>query len=606
MKKIKIGILSLIIAIFFLPIGISAAGGVSVSTSRITLEHGGSSSFKITANNAAGKVTINSNNNSVVTIDKSSEWIENQTINVNVKAVSAGSTTITVNVNAATFDEEKIINTYTINVTVNPPKSSNNNLKGISINGAALSGFSAAKTSYDLGQTTDKSITIAATTEDSEAKVSGTGSKTLSYGKNTFKVTVTAENGATKSYSITVTRPDNRSKDNTLTDLDVSPLGIKFNKNKTSYSVNAEHDIDSIKITAKTNDSKATVTGTGTKKLNNYVNTFTITVTAENGSKKNYTIKVIRKDEEGNLGFVSKDNTLKNITIEGYEIQFEKDTLEYSIEVDNLIETINITAVTNHDAATYEVSGNDKLKVGLNTIKINVTAESGDVKTYTINVTRKNNSPTTNFNDLKTTLEKTTTDEIIIEIKDANTTIDEKTIKTIKDSKKKYIINNYDGELINYSWVINSKNIGSINKIETQINFESDNSETIEQLTNYANSIYLNFKHEGNLPKGTKVRIYVGNKYKNKTKLNLYYYNEEKEKIELVDQELKVVNGYVEIELEHCSEYVLTKAIVKNKFNIFIPITIIETALIVSYLIMKFVPVKKKKKQRKTKNKTDK
>ena len=457
-----------------------------------------------------------------------------------------------------------------------------------------------------MGQTTDKSITIAATTEDSEAKVSGTGSKTLSYGKNTFKVTVTAENGATKSYSITVTRPDNRSKDNTLTDLDVSPLGIKFNKNKTSYSVNAEHDIDSIKITAKTNDSKATVTGTGTKKLNNYVNTFTITVTAENGSKKNYTIKVIRKDEEGNLGFVSKDNTLKNITIEGYEIQFEKDTLEYSIEVDNLIETINITAVTNHDAATYEVSGNDKLKVGLNTIKINVTAESGDVKTYTINVTRKNNSPTTNFNDLKTTLEKTTTDEIIIEIKDANTTIDEKTIKTIKDSKKKYIINNYDGELINYSWVINSKNIGSINKIETQINFESDNSETIEQLTNYANSIYLNFKHEGNLPKGTKVRIYVGNKYKNKTKLNLYYYNEEKEKIELVDQELKVVNGYVEIELEHCSEYVLTKAIVKNKFNIFIPITIIETALIVSYLIMKFVPVKKKKKQRKTKNKTDK
>lgn len=606
MKKIKIGILSLIIAIFFLPIGISAAGGVSVNTSRITLEHGGSSSFKITANNAAGKVTINSNNNSVVTIDKSSEWIENQTINVNVKAVSAGSTTITVNVNAATFDEEKIINTYTINVTVNPPKSSNNNLKGISINGAALSGFSAAKTSYDLGQTTDKSITIAATTEDNKAKVSGTGSKTLSYGKNTFKVTVTAENGATKSYSITVTRPDNRSKDNTLTDLDVSPLGIKFNKNKTSYSVNAEHDIDSIKITAKANDSKATVTGTGTKKLNNYVNTFTITVTAENGSKKNYTIKVIRKDKEGNLGFVSKDNTLKNITIEGYEIQFEKDTLEYSIEVDNLIETINITAVTNHDAATYEVSGNDKLKVGLNTIKINVTAESGDVKTYTINVTRKNNSPTTNFNDLKTTLEKTTTDEIIIEIKDANTTIDEKTIKTIKDSKKKYIINNYDGELINYSWVINSKNIGSINKIETQINFESDNSETIEQLTNYANSIYLNFKHEGNLPKGTKVRIYVGNKYKNKTKLNLYYYNEEKEKIELVDQELKVVNGYVEIELEHCSEYVLTKAIVKNKFNIFIPITIIETALIVSYLIIKFVPVKKKKKQRKTKNKTDK
>ena len=606
MNKIKIGILLLIITIFFLPIGISAAGGVSVSTSIITLEHGVSSSFKITANNAAGKVTINSNNNSVVTIDKSSEWIENQTISVNVKAVSAGSTTITVNVNAATFDEEKIINTYTINVTVNPPKSSNNNLKGISINGAALSGFSAAKTSYDLGQTTDKSITIAATAEDSKAKVSGTGSKTLSYGRNTFKVTITAENGATKSYSITVTRPDNRSKDNTLTDLDVSPLGIKFNKNKTSYSVNAEHDVDSIKITAKTNDSKATVTGIGTKKLNNYVNTFIVTVTAENGSKKNYTIKVIRKDEEGNLGFVSKDNTLKNITIEGYEIQFEKDTLEYSIEVDNLIETINITAVTNHDAATYEVSGNNKLKVGLNIVKINVTAESGDIKTYSINVTRKNNSPTTNFNDLKTTLEKSTADEIIIEIKDANTIIDKKIIKTIKDSKKKYIINNYDGELINYSWIINSKNIGNIEQIETQISFESEYSETIEQLTNYANSIHLNFKHEGNLPKGTKVKIYVGKKYKNNTKLNLYYYNEEKEKVELVEQELKVANGYVEIELEHCSEYILTKAKIKNDFNVFIPITIIETSLIVSYIIFKYIPIKKRTKTKKIQKKKSK
>ena len=45
-----------------LPVKTFAAGGVSVNTSSITLEHGASSSFSITATNAAGKVTIASNN----------------------------------------------------------------------------------------------------------------------------------------------------------------------------------------------------------------------------------------------------------------------------------------------------------------------------------------------------------------------------------------------------------------------------------------------------------------------------------------------------------------------------------------------------------------
>ena len=607
MKKLKILILSFILAIFLVPISTLAAGGVSVSTSNITLESGGSGSFRITATNAAGKVSISSNNGGVVTVDKSSEWIENQTITVNVKAVSAGTTTITVNVNAATFDEEKIIKTHTINVRVNPPKSSNNNLKTISINGAALSGFSAAKTSYDLGTSTDKTISISASAEDSKASVSGTGSKSLAYGKNTFKIVVTAENGSKKTYSISVTRPDNRSKDNNLADLDVSPLGIKFSNSKTSYSVNAEHDVETIKITAKANDSKATVAGTGTKTLKDYVNTFTVTVTAENGSKKNYTIKVIRKDAEGNLGFVSKDNLLKSISIVGYEIEFDKNTLEYSIEVDNLVEKVDISAATNHDAATYEVVGNDKLKVGLNAIKINVTAESGDVKTYVIHVTRKNNSPTTTIENLGNTIEKSTADEIIIEIKDANTTLDTKVIDLLKKSKKVYVVNNYDGELIRYSWTINSKNIGDIKTIETLINFKTENEDKINALTNHAKSIYLNFTHEGELPKGTKIKIYVGDQYKDKSIVNLYYYNDSKNKMELIEEELKVENGYVEIEIDHCSDYIITKAEVgKPGFNIFVPITIVETAIIVSYIIIKFIPLKLLSKGKKTKKKKEK
>ena len=486
MKKINRLLVIIATVLLLLPIKIFAAGGVSVNSSSITLENGGSTSFKITATNAAGKVTITSNNSGVVTVNKTSEWVENQTITVNVKAVAPGNTTITVNVNAATFDEEPIVNTYTINVTVKPPKSSNNNLSNLSVDGKSVSGFSSSKTSYDLGTTTNGSINITATVEDGKATISGTGSKNINYGKNTFNVVVTAENGSKKTYIITITKPDNRNTDNTLSSLSVSPLDLKFNKNTTSYSFNVEHSVKSITINAKANNSKATVSGTGTKTLKDYINTFNIVVTAENGSKKTYTIKVIRKDAEGNLGFVSKDNSLKGLSIEGYKIDFNKDKLEYSIEVDNLVDSVKVTAEVNHGGATYEVVGNNDLKVGTNTVKVNVTSESGDVKTYTINVTRKSDAPTTTIKDLGTILEKTTAKEVIIEIKDDNTVLDNKTLTIMKNSKKQFVINNYVNNVIRYTWTINGDNIDDVAALETFIKFTSDKHEEIGKLTNYA------------------------------------------------------------------------------------------------------------------------
>ena len=48
----------------FIQSRVFAAGGVTVSTSFITMEQGDSSTFKITADNAAGTVTLNSSNES--------------------------------------------------------------------------------------------------------------------------------------------------------------------------------------------------------------------------------------------------------------------------------------------------------------------------------------------------------------------------------------------------------------------------------------------------------------------------------------------------------------------------------------------------------------
>jgi len=483
--------------------------------------------------------------------------------------------------------ERQTGNDASVTIKVNVPKSSNNNLSSLMIDGKSVVGFSANKTSYDLGESKASSLNITATGEDSKAKIAGTGSKKINYGKNTYSIVVTAENGSKKTYTITVTKPDNRSKDNTLSSLSANPLDLKFNKNTTSYSFKVEHNVNSINISAKATDSKASVIGTGTKILKDYVNTFNVVVTAENGSKKTYTIKVIRKDSEGNLGAVSKDNTLKSLLVEGYDIKFNKDTLEYSIEVDNLVDNVKVNVVVNDSNATFEIVGNTNLSVGTNAIKINVTAENGDIKTYVINVTRKSDSPSTTLKDLETVLGKTTSDEVIIEIRDENTVLNKDTLKLMNDSKKKFIINNYNENIINYTWIINGKNISNVSDIDTSIKFNSDNIENIGKLTNYADLVYLDFQHSGELPNGTKVRIYVGDKYNNNEKVNVYYYNEDKNKMDTVELDVEVLEGYAEFEIEHCSEYVITKSVLESKstFNYFMIIAILEFVVIVGYIL---------------------
>lgn len=529
----------------------------------------------------------------ILTFKAKSSFVAGESTTISVTSVKGSNSNV----------ERQTGNDASITVKVNVPKSSNNNLSGLMVDGKSVSGFSSSKTSYDLGESKADSLNIDATVEDSKASVSGTGSKKINYGKNTYSIVVTAENGSKKTYTITVTKPDNRSKDNTLSSLSANPLDLKFNKNTTSYSFKVEHNVTNIIISAKATDSKASVSGTGTKTLKDYVNTFNVVVKAENGSTKTYTIKVIRKDAEGNLGAVSKDNTLKSLSVDGYDIKFNKDTLEYSIEVDNLVDSIKVNAVVNDNTATYEVVGNTNLSVGTNAVKINVTAENGDIKTYVINVTRKSDSPSTTIKDLNTVLEKTTANEVMVEIRDENTVLNKDILKLMNDSKKKFIINNYNENIINYTWIIDGKNIGNSNDIDTSIKFNSDNIDAINKLTNYADSVYLNFIHNGVVPSGTKIKIYVLDKYQNGDKVNIYYYNEDKNKMDTIKQDIEVVDGYVEFEIEHCSDYIITKAVLesKNTFNYFMVIAIIEFIVIVGYIIYiklfnkKSVSTKKKK-----------
>lgn len=85
---------------------------------------------------------------------------------------------------------------------------------------------------------------------------------------------------------------------------------------------------------------------------------------------------------------LNNDLSLSSLTIEGYEISFNKDVLEYSIDVLNEVEKINVNAIASDSKANVSVENNENLFVGENIVKV-IVSNNNDKKIYTIKVNRK-------------------------------------------------------------------------------------------------------------------------------------------------------------------------------------------------------------------------
>lgn len=91
----------------------------------------------------------------------------------------------------------------------------------------------------------------------------------------------------------------------------------------------------------------------------------------------------------------SKNNYLKSLSVDGYDITpvFNKETLEYNLELENGIESALIKASKEDSTATVKGTGEVSLKEGVNTFEIVVTAQNGSKRTYTLNITVKELDP---------------------------------------------------------------------------------------------------------------------------------------------------------------------------------------------------------------------
>lgn len=275
-----------------------------------------------------------------------------------------------------------------------------NTLSNIIISNSIIN-FSENSTTYNL-EIDSASTEISVSKKDSNSVVTGdVGTKTLKYGLNTFKITVTSESGKSMVYTLNITRPDNRSNVNTLSSLKLSEGNIKFNKDTTSYNVTVKSDVDKIKVDATLTDDKSNfVSGYGPRMVDLKVgkNIIEVRVKAENESVKIYKINVTREDDRSN------NNYLSGLTLSSGTISFDKEILEYETTVLYEVEKIDLEIETEDSKATYEVSGNKELVVGENIVTIKVTAENESTKEYKIKVIRKEESETLSNNSNLTSL----------------------------------------------------------------------------------------------------------------------------------------------------------------------------------------------------------
>ncbi len=279
-----------------------------------------------------------------------------------IRGASVSSVSTSASYKSMNVIDEALI--FTIPVYVGMPSSTslprtgnpNNWLKDLKVDNKPVSKFSGSTTSYDLGTVdySKSSINISSTTVNSNASVNISGTKALSVGKNTIKLVVTAQNGATRTYTLNITRKEQEKGNNseekppvtnepTISKI-LNNISIKSNNtNIYGISLGTSASTLSSKILKQNSKGVVKITNSSNKTKTNTLSTGDKVTISSNNETKTYQV-VIYGDLNGDGVIDAKDlltirkYLLKEKSLSGAYLEAAKITKGSSVNAKDLLQ----------------------------------------------------------------------------------------------------------------------------------------------------------------------------------------------------------------------------------------------------------------------------
>ncbi|MBN1072363.1 choline-binding protein A [Clostridium botulinum] len=228
------------------------------------------------------------------------------------------------------------------------------------------------------------------------------------------------KNDVLDEYEIHIEKTSSGSSNNSslyLSSISLDYGKLSFSKTKTSYNVDVNSSVDEIEIKAKPSDEDYTVRIDGTKVKESYgyegtvdlkkgKNEIEIVVSDEDDNEKIYTLNVYRGGRDSSSSDSDKEDNkqdpvyLDDLKLNNGDIKldFAKKVTSYDVKVASSIDSVKIEAepddndydvtvdgksVNSKNQRTVDLTLNKK-----NEIKVKVTNEDDEQRTYTLNITR--------------------------------------------------------------------------------------------------------------------------------------------------------------------------------------------------------------------------
>jgi len=207
----------------------------------------------------------------------------------------------------------------------------------------------------------------------------------VSAASGTIKVTSTSTVVVGNKVTVTVTL-------SSATNLGSWQMQLNYDKNyleltsttaEAGGTVMANYAESNIKTKKYTYTFKTKKTGSTKVSVNSYL-VYASDMSKMSISSSSKTIKIITQAElEASY---SKDNNLKSLKVEGFEISptFNKDKLDYTVTVPEGTTSVKVNATANDSKSDVNGDGTIDVSEGTNNIKIVVRAENGSEKTYNL------------------------------------------------------------------------------------------------------------------------------------------------------------------------------------------------------------------------------